>query len=65
LEEIMKTKRAMKNEKGAKSTKLSFKREKIRALSDAESRIVVGGATCRASCGIETCPVLSDETTGW
>jgi hypothetical protein len=51
-----------KNASEKKTNKLSFKREAIRRLTDAESKTVQGGVTCRDSCGRVTCPVVSGDT---
>jgi hypothetical protein len=44
------------DKRAAKSSGLSFKRETIRNLSDAESKRVVGGMVCQGSCHGQTCP---------
>jgi hypothetical protein len=49
-------KKAKRDRRGAKAEKLSFKRETIRSMSEAESKRVAGGRICVGSCQAPTCP---------
>ena len=61
-------KKTKKNNRETKGSRLSFKRETIRALSADESEMVLGGRICLPdSCGGRTCPnsvctITVDET---
>ncbi|HEX3474579.1 MAG TPA: hypothetical protein VHT91_06030 [Kofleriaceae bacterium] len=44
------------NRSGAKAGGLAFKRETIRTLSAAETKLIAGGMPCQTSCHGETCP---------
>lgn len=49
-------KKAMNKTRRTAADKLSFKRETVRSLSEADVKKAVGGRTCITSCRGATCP---------